>query len=51
MLRVAEVIWSSCIGCLLRAVHRSTRPSVAYTVVAASPRVDETVPWLWWGSG
>ena len=51
VVRVAEVNWFSCVGSVSREVHRSTRPSVAYTVVAASPRVDETIPWLWWGSG
>ena len=51
VVRVAEVNWFSCVGSVSREAHRSTRPSVAYTVVADSPRVDDTVPWLWCGSG
>lgn len=44
VVRVAELNWFSCDGCLFRAVHSSTRPSVAYAVVADSKRVDDVVP-------
>ena len=48
---VAVVNLFSRVSCLSRELHSSTRPKVAYTTVAASLRVDDTVPCPWWGSG
>ena len=47
VVRVAVVNRFSSVGCLSLEVQRSMRPTVAYTVVADSPQVDDTVPWFW----
>ena len=47
VLRVAELNWFSALCCVSRETQSSTRPSVAFTVVVASERVEETVPCPW----